>query len=567
MRKSRFKIIFISALLAFTVLIAAILLFFYFSTKLDEPDLGNQKPNIPTRIKVAENYYSCGNSWLRKNETGLWEMYISGSAYERGLKAGLLTKELIAYQEQAFINQITKMIPSKTLLSSLRYFLMWFNRGIDKYIPQEYIEEIYGISRYASSDFSFIGSNYGRILNYHAAHDIGHALQNMNIVGCTSFVLWGDRTESGELLVGRNFDFYVGDEFARNKIIEFVAPEKGNKFAFITWGGMLGVVSGMNDKGLTVTLNAAKSSIPTGARTPISILAREILQYASNIKEAFAIAKKRETFVSESILLASATDGKAVVIEKVPKNYGNNLPESALYENANQIICTNHFQSNQFKNSKLNAENLTQGSSLYRFERTGELLSLFPKLNYLNASWILRNIKGRDDTNIGLGNEKAVNQLIAHHSVIFEPEKRLIWISTSPYQLGRYLCYDLKKIFSLNSLPAADSPLYEAALTIPADTALLNNAYPNFQNFKKYDNYIRDLIHENKNNLQMAEIEAFIGSNPEFYQTYLILGEYFMKFKKYPGAVYYFRQALSKEIPNQHEVNAINEKIKECLEQ
>ena len=61
------------------------------------------------------------------------------------------------------------------------------------------------------------------------------------------------------------------------------------------------------------TINAGKSKIPHLAKTPISILTREILQYAKNIDQAIAIAKKRQVFVSESIMIGSANDKKAIL--------------------------------------------------------------------------------------------------------------------------------------------------------------------------------------------------------------------------------------------------------------
>src|SRR4029077_3444102 len=134
------------------------------------------------------------------------------------------------------------------------------------------------------------------------------------LVGCTSFGTWNDRSADGTMIIGRNFDFYVGDKFAENKIVAFVNPAEGYKFMSVTWAGFIGVVSGMNEKGLTVTINAAKSKVPSGSATPVSIVAREILQYARNIDEALDIARKREMFVSESFLIGSAADHKAVLI-------------------------------------------------------------------------------------------------------------------------------------------------------------------------------------------------------------------------------------------------------------
>jgi hypothetical protein len=59
------------------------------------------------------------------------------------------------------------------------------------------------------------------------------------------------------------------------------------------------------------------------------------------------------------------------------------------------------------------------------------------KLNPEKMASILRNTSGLKDEKIGYGNEKALNQLLAHHAVIFSPQKKLVWVSSNPYQLGR----------------------------------------------------------------------------------------------------------------------------------
>ena len=509
------------------------------------------------RTEVSADFYTLKNNWIKKSETGLWEIYVEGDGFERGVIEGKLNKELAEKQEIAFVDQIKQMIPSQGMLNYLKFFIAFFNRNLDKYIPEEYKLEIYGESLSASDQFDFIGPKYYRMLNYHAAHDIGHALQDKNMtVGCTAFGAWADKTDDGALLIGRNFDFYVGDVFAEDKLINFVKPKDGYKLMMISWAGMIGTVSGMNEKGLTVTINASKSEIPTAAATPISILAREILQYAKNIDEAYAIAQKRKTFVSESILIGSLEDNKTVTIEKTPS-------KTELYnsENSDYIICANHYQGKAFATDLINQSNIEKSSSNYRLKHLTELVNETPKISVKDAAAILRNQKGMGGKDIGMGNEKALNQLIAHHSVIFKPAKLQVWISTNPFQLGQYVCYDLNKVFAEASGLKTKKELYDKELNIPADNFLYSKEFAKFKAWKLMKEAFQ-IAHKHKLKYAIDEkiISNFIKSNPEYWETYSIIGDYYSVVKN-EHAFGYYLQALEKEITTVQDKELVVEKL------
>jgi len=544
------------ALVITITLALALILYASIAWSTSPPETFTIEGPKPKAEKIDADIYKCEDSWMRKNKYGIWEMYLEGSPIEIGTKRGALSQNLIELQEGYFIDQIKQIIPNEFYLRFLKYFIAWFNRDLEKNIPEEYLREMYGLSLYASDQYSYIGNNYERILHYHSAHDIGHAMQDYMLVGCTSFASWSEYSSDSSLISGRNFDFYVGDDFSRDKIVCFIKPDKGYRFVMITWAAMVGVSSGMNEKGLTVTINAAKSKPPTSSATPISILAREILQYAGTIEEAVTIASKRRIFVSESLLITSAADGYAAIIEKTPH-------QSGFYKSdLNFIVCANHFQSRTFKTDKLNLENIDKSSSMSRFKRMTELIDTLSPVSPRKAAVILRDRFGPGGKDIGMGNEKSINQFIAHHSIIFKPKQKQFWLSTPPWQMGPYICYNMDSVFNHANQIDIKHEIIQSDKTIGEDPFLQTKSFKNYLRFRKIR---KKIMSANKPaDLPVMGFNDFIKLNPEYFLTYQIVGDYYMKQYIYDSALFYYKIALDKCISTKQERKMIEKNLNKC---
>lgn len=522
------------------------------------PDVSQYSLEIPKVNTINDSTFSFNQNYLTKNKQQLWELYIKGNPLQLGYNNGALTQDLMQKQEEIFFSKVEGFVPSKFKQKLLSGFLKWYNRKMYLNVREDFQAELYGLSQYSSDKYDFIAPKFRRAMYLHGAHDIGHAMQDLMVVGCTSLAVWNENTEDGDLLIGRNFDFYVGDEFAKNKLIEFVEPENGIPYLSVSWPGMIGVVSGMNKEGITVTINAGKSKIPLTAKTPISFVTREILQYATTIDEAIAIAKKRKVFVSESILVGSANDKNAVIIEVSPDNFG-------VYrvENTSKVFCTNHFQSEAYKNDKRNQKQIVESHSEYRYEKLQELLQENKKLNPEKMASILRDKSGLKGEKIGYGNEKAINQLLAHHAVIFSPQKKLVWVSSNPYQLGEFVCYDLNEIFSDKSLKSGE--FAKSNLNIAKDPFLDSQEFENYEEFKFAHSEIQNAIDSDSMILTDDFIPHYQSLNPDFWLVYYQSGKYYFKQKEYSKAKTEFEKALTKEITTIPDRENIEKSLKKTL--
>ncbi|HLZ16897.1 MAG TPA: C45 family peptidase, partial [Cyclobacteriaceae bacterium] len=332
------------------------------------------------------------------------------------------------------------------------------------------------------------------------------------------------------------------------KIVAFYNPAEGHPFMMVTFGGMAGALSGMNNQGLTVTINAAKSGIPSASAMPVSLVAREILQYASTIEEAYTLARQRKMFVSESFLIGSARDGKAAIIEKTPQ-------ETELVDAANDlVVCTNHFQGKKLGGEPLNLEHIHTSASWYRWQRLKELLNGAGKISVGKSAKILRDQLGLGGKAIGLGNEKSINQLVAHHAIIFQPVQQKVWISTAPWQLGKFVCYDLHKIFGMKM--TRDREIYDSTSSIQPDTFLVTKQFRDFQKFSPY----RFPFQPGGD----VQPDSLVKWNPGSYLSYLLAGDACFRKKDFAAAQNFYKTGLTKEIATLQERDYMLARLNEC---
>ncbi len=233
--------------------------------------------------------------------------------------------------------------------------------------------------------------------------------------------------------------------------------------------------------------------------------------------------------------------------------------------NSDRIICSNHFQGTAFEKDEKNRENIKGSDSYNRFKRVEELVNRVDAVHVTDMSAILRDQRALGDSNVGMGNPLSINQLIAHHSVIFKPDSLIVWVSTSPWQLGKYVAYDLKKVFDISMNHICDHrEIYEESRSIAADPFLASREYQQFMQFKKMTQELGSLK-KTKKSLPEGFEQEYIKTNPGLYLTYSHLGDYYREIEEYEKAQMFYARALQKKLPGLDEKIKLEEISKELL--
>ncbi len=153
---------------------------------------------------------------------------------------------------------------------------------------------------------------------------------------CSTFV--GHDPESGEPVFGRNLDFPAMGIANEHGLCIVYHPAEGRAFASFAYPGMIGVLTGMNDAGLTVAVMNVFQEKKYQQAMPYILFFRTLLEECTTTAEVLARAKAGCCNVSNNLMVCDA-EGDAALLEISPTRVEVRRPKDGL------VMSTNHFRS------------------------------------------------------------------------------------------------------------------------------------------------------------------------------------------------------------------------------
>ena len=301
------------------------------------------------------------------------QIRVGGSPYEMGLQHGELLRDEIRDLLDAVHRHVLYGQPG-IVGWGLRRGTRTVARLMEPYVPRKYRLEMAGVARAADVP-------YRDVLLVNCFDDV---LANLRILaamfgrlGCSAFAANASPDAAVDLVSGRNLDYFVNsavgddvwaatDYMKRHLVVIEHAPDGGARFASVGWPGFVGVATAMSEVGMVASALVVATIRNQPLATPAPFLYRRIIEETSRLEDAVGILRRARRTQGHNVLLASAEDRSAAVVEYTPWLFAVRQPQDGW------IATTNHFKHPDMTRRYARFELL---SSTDRLARLGDLCS------------------------------------------------------------------------------------------------------------------------------------------------------------------------------------------------
>ncbi len=390
------------------------------------------------------------NGYLYWKE-GVPFLYLKGSSYDMGLQYGVLLKDRINFvyskldhlEKSVFRNLPVYLRP---LISIFIFAKLIY---IKHSLPDEFKNELKGIS-----DGS--GVSYNRLL-------LVSMLPEIFNFSCTSFL----KIVNGRLIHGRNLDYYF-PLIGKNPLVVRYVPSGKVPYTLVGCVGYTGAYTGMNDYGITLTVDAAPIvNTNKESALPVTFEIRNILENARSFSDVEKFLKNYHSIKGWMVIAGSSREKKGAIFNIA----GKNVSETPMKNG--EIFITNTFADKDFAHKFMSLSDAESASSVCRYERFSRLIGRINSVN--GAIEALSDIQFYNYGSVIGAGDVTVNNEGSLQSVVMDPSNHSIYFSSS--SAGMYSGFD--KFIKADAF-FKDSPV----LYKEPNYKILDSSY--FKNFSKW---------------------------------------------------------------------------------
>jgi isopenicillin-N N-acyltransferase like protein len=229
------------------------------------------------------------------------------------------------------------------------------------------------------------------------------------ITACSSITLPADASPDHVARFGRNLDFPSYDIADKYSVVLVYHPTGKLGFLTVGWPGMIGVLSGMNERGLCLANMEVTRTGGVPHAMPYVLLYRSILENCKTTDEAIALLHSMPRQTANNLMLMDASGNRAVVELTSDAVTIRRAPDSAA------LISTNHQR----------GEDLDTPGRCKRFDYLHDTAATdFGHIDRTEIQSMLQHVQQGSYT---------------MQSMIFEPTNRTIYLATGSHAADRQM--------------------------------------------------------------------------------------------------------------------------------
>jgi tetratricopeptide (TPR) repeat protein len=532
----------VAALLGIGFVLTALL----YSTYLGYTDL--EPPDVevaPAAFTVDETgrELSYGRSRLTRRGR-LWQLHLEGGPVEMGDAHGRLAARLLQELDAQVQELVEQRYGSVVEQWTAAMLLRWNYRGADRYLDENVKLELAALASAVPETSTERAGSYHRLFLYQCIHALAQRLEDVVLEGSTFAAsrkaAGGDR---GNLVVGRTLTVDLGREFEADRVVTIYRPDGRYPFVSVGWAGLVGVVTGINARGIFVSVNAARTDDPLEDGAPLPIVLRQVLEEADTLERAVEIIREAKLRTSGIVLIGDGVQRKAVVLEVAARDREDRRPTRG--EDESNVWATDHMLEEAFEGDLQNDWIRRYTSSGYRYDRLGELLEDSGAIDPQRAVEILRDRNGLGGSMLGLGNRNALENLATTHSVIVDATAMVMWVAEGPSALGRFQAFDLRNLLGRDEAHAA--PVDD----LPPDPLLYSEEYRDYLEAIESIDHARQLLAKGYAERALWSAKVALALAPDVGDLHRLLGDIERELQHTEAAIGHYRRYLEL-VPGRH---------------